>query len=110
MKSADVTADILNYLSDGKVHTLDEIACEIECSKSTVQRHISSLSYRYPIISIRGGAHENQGIKLETCGVINNRILTRLEQQTLRSILEKSLETCNLSPMEQSLVKRLLSK
>lgn len=40
MKSSDVTADIINFLSDGKVHTMQEIADDVECSKITVRRHI----------------------------------------------------------------------
>ena len=50
LKSSDVTADILNFLSDGKLHTYQEIADEVECSYSTVRRHIESLSYKIVVL------------------------------------------------------------
>lgn len=64
MKSSDVTADILNFLSDGKLHTYQEIADEVECSYSTVRRHIESLSYKNMNISIFKGGIEKGGVRL----------------------------------------------
>ena len=55
LKKSSITADILNILSDCKVHTMQEIADEVEVSEKTVRRHIQSLSYRYPIETFRGG-------------------------------------------------------
>lgn len=55
MKSSDVTADILFYLSDGKKHTYSQIAEEVECSISTVKRHIQSLAYKNMNIEILAG-------------------------------------------------------
>ena len=63
-KKSSITADILNALSDGKIHTLQEIADEIEVSKITVYRHIQSLSYRYPIQSFCGGINRG-GVYLD---------------------------------------------
>ena len=40
LKKSSITADILHVLSDGKVHTLQEIANIVEVSKKTVYRHM----------------------------------------------------------------------
>lgn len=40
IKISRITADILNYLADGKVHTMKEIANKLEIHINTVQRHI----------------------------------------------------------------------
>lgn len=55
LKQSSITADILNFISDGKIHTLQEIANAVEVCKQTVLRHIQSLSYRYPIETFHGG-------------------------------------------------------
>ena len=59
LKKSSITADILSFISDGQVHTMQEIADEIEVSNCTVQRHIQSLSFRYPIETFHGG--DNRG-------------------------------------------------
>ena len=55
LRASSITADILNVLSDGKKHTMCEIAEIVEVSERTVRRHIQSLSYRYPIQTFCGG-------------------------------------------------------
>ncbi len=62
-KTSSTTADILNYISDGKVHTLQEIADEVEVSWHTAQRHIQSLAYRYNIETFCGGVNRG-GVRL----------------------------------------------
>ena len=42
LKKSSITADILNILSDCKVHTLQEIADEVEVHQNTVAKHIQS--------------------------------------------------------------------
>lgn len=55
VRSSSIIADILHFISDGKFHTLQEIADEVEVSRITAYRHIQSLSYRYNIESFHGG-------------------------------------------------------
>ena len=37
LRKSSITADILNFISDGKLHTYQEIADEVEVSYSTVR-------------------------------------------------------------------------
>lgn len=91
MRSSDVTADILNCLSDGKVHTLQEIADTVECSYKTAQRHVASLSYRYPIEPVFG--RDKQGMKLDTKYIVNGKIITNEKLQILGKALVLLQET-----------------
>ena len=86
LRSSSITADILNILSDGKVHTLQEIANKVEVSKSTVRRHIASLSYRYPIDSIRGGINRG-GVQLDEKYLHQGKIRSRDELQIISQAL-----------------------
>lgn len=85
LRSSSITADILNFLSDGKLHTLSEIAKEIEVHKNTVYKHIQSLSYRYPIQTFCG--KHNAGVKLDTNYIHQGRILTKDELQLINKAL-----------------------
>lgn len=55
MRSRNIQADILDCISDGKLHTYSEIASKTEISYITVYRHIQSLSYRFNIETFKGG-------------------------------------------------------
>lgn len=90
LKASSITADILNVLSDGKKHTMCEIAQELEVSERTVRRHIQSLSYRYPIETFCGGI-ERGGVWLRQEYCYRTKILTK--DQT--KILVKALELLN---------------
>ena len=63
MRSRNIQADILDYISDGKVHTLQEIADAVEVCKKTVHRHIQALAFRYKIDTFCGGI-DRGGIRL----------------------------------------------
>lgn len=107
LKKSSITADILNVLSDGKVHTLQEIADEIEVSKITVYRHIQSLSYRFPIETFCGGInrggvfldkdyiYQGQTLSIDELQIINNALLllqkqnANVDQKLLHSLIEK---------------------
>ena len=66
MKYSDITSDILAILSDGKCHTYDEIATELEVGRNTVRRHVESLSYRHSIEFYRGQRTDGKrGIQLD---------------------------------------------
>jgi len=80
LRSSSITADILNVLMDGKIHTMREIADELGVSWRTVQRHIQSLSYRYPIETFCGG-EKRGGVYLDKANIANGRIFTRAERQ-----------------------------
>lgn len=78
LKASSITADILNVLSDGKKHTMQEIANTLEVSERTVRRHIQSLSYRYPIETFCGGI-ERGGVWLDKKYLNESRIFTKEE-------------------------------
>ena len=86
LKKSSITADILNLLSDNKVHTLQEIADEIEISKMTVRRHIQSLSYRYPIQTFCGGINRG-GVYLDKDYIYQGSTLTNDELQLINKAL-----------------------
>jgi predicted DNA-binding transcriptional regulator YafY len=78
LRSSSITADILNVLTDGKIHTMKEIAREVEVSESTVKRHIQSLSYRYPVETFKGG-DKRGGVYLDKRYILQGHILTKPE-------------------------------
>lgn len=84
---SDITADILNFISDGKVHTMNQIAEACEVSKRTVNRHIQSLSYRYPIDTFRGGI-DRGGVILDTKYIVQGKIITNEKLQILGKALD----------------------
>ena len=86
LKKSSITADILNILSDNKVHTLQEIADKVEISKMTVRRHIQSLSYRYPIETFCGGINRG-GVYLDKDYVYQGSTLTNDELQLINNAL-----------------------
>ena len=85
-RKSSTTADILNILSDGKIHTLQEIADEIEVHRNTVQRHIESLSYRYPIETFSGG-DKRGGVYLDKKYLNQGKIRSRDELQIISKAL-----------------------
>lgn len=87
LRKSSITADILNAISDGKVHTLQEIADEVECSKSTVKRHIQSLSLRYPIQTFHGGERKG-GVYLDKRFMEQGKMRSNDELQLIRQGLE----------------------
>ena len=86
LKKSSITADILNILSDCKVHTMQEIADEVEVSEKTVRRHIQSLSYRYPIETFRGG-DKRGGVSLDKNYLYQGKTLTIDELQIINQAL-----------------------
>ena len=87
LKKSSITADILNILSDGKLHTFNEIAEIVEVSRKTVERHILSLSYRYPIETFRGGINRG-GVQLDKKYLNQGKIRSRDELQIISQALE----------------------
>lgn len=87
IRSSSLTADILNVLHDGKVHTMSEIACKVECSRQTVHKHIQSLSYRYPIETFCGGDKKG-GVYLDKKYLHQGKIRSRDELQIISQALE----------------------
>lgn len=55
MRSRNIQADILDFISDNKVHTYQAIADAVECSYITVYRHVQALAYRFNIETFKGG-------------------------------------------------------
>lgn len=106
-KSSSVTADILNYISDGKIHTLQEIADEVEVSYSTAKRHIQSLSYRYPIETFCGGINRG-GVKLDTKYIVQGKIITNEKLQILGKALAL-LQDANDYEVNPKLLQELIS-
>ena len=88
LRYPSITADILNVLQDGKVHTMQEIANEVEVSRITVQRHIQSLSYRYPIETFCGGDKEKGGVFLDKKYMVNGKVMTNEKLDLINQALE----------------------
>lgn len=107
-KSSSTTADILNFISDGKVHTLQEIADEVEISKKTVQRHIQSLSYRYPIQSFCGGINRG-GIYLDKSYLYQGKTLTLDELQVINKALAL-LQECKEQAVNTEIIMNLKNR
>ena len=107
LEKSSITADILSLLSDGKVHTLQEIADEVEVSKITVHRHIQSLSYRYPIETFCGGINRG-GVYLDKDYIYQGSTLTNDELQLINKalLLLQGQNAC----VDQKLLHSLLNK
>ncbi|MBR4003054.1 MAG: HTH domain-containing protein [Clostridia bacterium] len=108
LKKSSITADILNILSDCKVHTLQEIADEVEVSKMTVRRHIQSLSYRYPIQTFSGGINRG-GVYLDKNYLYQGQMLTRDELQVINKALAM-LQNSKGDDVSQEIIINLISK
>ena len=108
LKKSSITADILNILSDCKVHTLQEIADEVEVSKMTVRRHIQSLSYRYPIQTFSGGINRG-GVYLDKNYLYQGQMLTRDELQVINKALAM-LQNSKGYDVSQEIIINLISK
>ena len=88
MKSSDVSADILFYLQDGKRHTYAELAEKVECSISTIRRHIQSLTYKNLNIEILHGGIDGGGVRLIPDESVKTNYLNEDELQLIMSKLE----------------------
>lgn len=107
LRSSSITADILNYLSDGRLHNYQQIAREVECSVSTVRRHVQSLSYRYPIDVIHGGEFGG-GVLLDTKYIVNGKIMTNDKLQIIGKALEL-LQKSNDTSVDEYLLAELIN-
>ncbi len=105
IRSASITADILNCISDGKTHTMQEIASELEVSERTIRRHIQSLAYRYPIETFCGGINRG-GVKLDTKYMVQGKVITNDKLQLINSAL-RLLQESGLEA-NQELLKELI--
>lgn len=108
LKKSSITADILNVLSDCKIHTMQEIADEVEISEKTVRRHIQSLSYRYPIQTFRGGINRG-GVCLDKDYIHQGKVLTNDELQVINKALTL-LQKCGSEDVNPELIANLLSR
>ena len=86
LRKSSITADILNILSDCEIHTMQEIADEVEVSRKTVVRHIQSLSYRYPIQTFCGGINRG-GVCLDKSYLYQGKVLSNDELQLINKAL-----------------------
>ena len=107
LRKSSITADILSFISDGKLHTYQEIADEVEVSYSTVRRHIQSLSYRYPIETFCGG-DKRGGVYLDKKYLHQGKIRSRDELQIISQALE--LLQKSGSDVDQTLLASLIQE
>ena len=107
LKKSSITADILNILSDNKIHTMNEIAEKLEISRITVVRHIQSLSYRYPIQTFCGGINRG-GVYLDKDYIYQGKTLAIDELQIINNAL--SLLQKQNANVDQKLLHSLLNK
>ena len=106
LRKSSITADILNVLHDGKIHTLQEIADQVEVSKCTVQRHIQSLAYRYPIETFHGGDKKG-GVCLDKNYIHNGKIITNDKLQIIGKALAL-LQNANDTSVDEKLLEELI--
>ncbi len=91
---------ILEYISDHRTATMQEIAYEFSISLHTVQRDIQILSCSYPIITCQGNGG---GVRVMDGWYISRRYLHDDQEALLRSILPK------LQPEDQKKMEDILS-
>ena len=108
LKKSSITADILHVLNDGKVHTMQQIADEVEVSERTVRRHIQSLSYRYPIETFVGG-DKRGGVFLDKSAIHQGKILSRDELQIISMAL-RLLQESECKDVDHELLKKLIKE
>lgn len=108
LKKSSITADILNVLTDCKIHTLQEIADVVEVSKKTVQRHIQSLSYRYPIETFCGGINKG-GVYLDKNYLYQGKTLTIDELQIIKQALAM-LQNSKGIDVNEELISNLITR
>lgn len=108
LKYASITADILNVLSDCKVHTMQEIADKVEVTERTVRSHIQSLSYRYPINTFRGGINRG-GVQLDKNYLHQGKIRSTDELQLIEKAL-KLLQKFGGDDVDQELLESLIQE
>lgn len=108
LRKSSITADILHVLSDGKVHTMQQIADEVEVHINTVQRHIQSLSYRYPIETFCGG-DKRGGVYLDKSAIHQGKILTRDELQIISKAL-RLLQESKCRDVNQEILLNLIKE
>ena len=108
LKKSSITADILNVLSDCKVHTIQEIADEIEVHYNTVRRHIQSLTYRYPINTFCGGINKG-GVQLDKNYLHQGKIRSNDELQLIEKAL-KLLQKFGGDDVDQELLESLIQE
>ena len=81
----NIQADILDIISDGKFHTMNEIASVVEISRMTVYRHIQALSYRFNIQTFKGGVDKG-GVRM----IIDKKVtVEKLDDNELHLIIDK---------------------
>ena len=108
LKKSSITADILNVLSDCKVHTMQEIANKVEVCEKTVRNHIQSLSYRYPISTFRGGINRG-GVQLDENYLHQGKIRSTDELQLIEKAL-KLLQKFGGDDVDQELLESLIQE
>ena len=108
LKKSSITADILHVLNDGKVHTMQQIADEVEVSERTVRRHIQSLSYRYPIETFVGG-DKRGGVFLGKSAIHQGKILSRDELQIISKAL-RLLQESECKDVDHEVLKKLIKE
>ena len=108
LRNSSITADILNVLSDGKLHRMQDIADKVEVSRQTVHKHIQSLSYRYPIETFVGG-RDSGGVKLDNTAIHQGKILTRDELQIISKAL-RLLQESECKDVDHEVLKKLIKE
>ena len=108
LRNSSITADILNVLSDGKLHKMQDIADKVEVSRQTVHKHIQSLSYRYPIETFVGG-RDTGGVKLDNTAIHQGKILSRDELQIISMAL-RLLQESECKDVDHEVLKKLIKE
>ena len=108
LRMSSINADILNILSDGKIHQMNVMANQIGVSRKTIVRHIQSLSYRYPIETFCGGEKKG-GVYLDRNYIYQGLMLTNDELQVISQALAM-LQNSKGIEINKELVASLISR
>lgn len=90
---------MLEFLSDRRQATLEELALEFSVSKMTVRRDIDVLTCSAPIFTVQGNGG---GIRVANGWYVNHRYLNNTQEMTLKKILS------GLQPEDQTVIESIL--
>ncbi len=102
MRARFIQNDILAYLQDYKLHTMQEICNELSISRSTRRRHINDLTIHYNIQTFVGGRNSG-GIKL----LGNKQIEVCLNNNELQLVVGSLASLQGVSPNIDKFISRL---
>ena len=91
---------VLEYISDQRKVSMEDIMHEFDISRSTAKRDVQLLSCSYPIVTVQGGAG---GVRAMDGWYVSRRYLNDDQEALLRSLMP------GLQPEQQETMQRILA-